>query len=307
LFRIHRAHVERVPYETTWIHLGEQWGIDVDSSIERVAFHGRGGYCFHLNGSLSRLLESLGYDVSHHVGGVHGPEPSAADLANHLVLVVGGLPTADNPAGDWYVDVGLGDALHEPLPLLAGTYCQGPMTFELEETPGGIGDWHFIHDPGGSFVGINFCSSATDLDAFEDRHRHLSTSPESGFVRTVTAQRRQQHGATALRALTFTTRDQNGTSTRIVAERDDWFALLADEFLLPLDGVGADARDRLWASARAAHDAWALRAEPGPAHGSGTRPTSPTRRIATSPTSSLMSHNVKNLLAPSVVSQQAMA
>ena len=257
LFRIHRAHVERVPYETTWIHLGERWGIDVDSSMERVALHGRGGYCFHLNGSLSRLLQLLGYDVSRHVGGVHGPEQSSADLTNHLVLVVSALPTADNPGGDWYVDVGLGDALHEPLPLLAGTYSQGPMTFVLEETPGGIGDWHFVHDPQGSFVGMNFRSSVTDLGAFEDRHRHLSTSPESGFVRTVTAQRRQQHGVTALRALTFTARDRNGTSTRIVTEREEWFELLADEFLLRLGGVGGDARDRLWASARAAHDAWA--------------------------------------------------
>ncbi len=256
LFRIHRAHVERIPYETTWIHMGERWGIDVDSSMERVALHGRGGYCFHLNGSLSRVLESLGYDVSRHIGGVHGPQQSAIDLTNHLVLVVGGLPTSDNPTGDWYVDVGLGDALHEPLPLLAGTYSQGPMTFVLEETPGGIGDWHFVHDPHGSFVGMNFRSSVTDLDAFEDRHRHLSTSPESGFVRTVTAQRRQQQGTTALRALTFTRRDQNGTSTCIVTERHEWFALLADEFLLPLDGVDATARDRLWASARTAHDAW---------------------------------------------------
>ena len=28
LFRIHRAHLERVPYETTWIHLGEPWTVD---------------------------------------------------------------------------------------------------------------------------------------------------------------------------------------------------------------------------------------------------------------------------------------
>ncbi len=254
LFHIHRAHVERVPYETTWLHMGEQWDIDVDSSIERVAVGGRGGYCFHLNGSLARLLALLGYDVSHHVGGVHGPEPSADDLTNHLVLVVSGLPSADNPSGQWYVDAGLGDALRDPLPLRAGTYRQGPMTFVLEETPGGIADWHFIHDPLGAFAGMNFRSSVTELDAFENMHRHLSTSPESGFVRTVTVQRRDRAGVTALRALTLTRRDENGTATSIVTDRNEWFTLLADEFLLTLDGVDDSARDRLWASAVASHD-----------------------------------------------------
>ena len=257
LFRIHRAHVERIPYETTWIHMGEQWGIDDGSSMERIALRGRGGYCFHLNGSLAGLLASLGYDVSHHIGGVHGPEPSADDLTNHLVLVVAGLPTIDNPEGDWYVDVGLGDALHDPLPLRAGTYRQGPMTFVLEETPNGIADWHFVHDSHGAFPGMNFRAAVADLDAFEDRHRHLSTSPESGFVRTVTVQRRTHDAVIALRALTFTERCHDGMSTRYVTKRDEWFALLADEFLLPLDGVDVAARVRLWASACASHEVWA--------------------------------------------------
>jgi arylamine N-acetyltransferase len=202
-------------------------------------------------------LASLGYDVSHHIGGVHGPEPSPDDLTNHLVLVVAGLPTSDNPEGRWYVDVGLGDALHDPLPLVAGTYRQGPMTFVLEQTPNGVADWHFVHDPQGSFAGMNFRADVTDLDAFESRHQRLSTSPESGFVRTVSVQRRTADGAIILRALTFTERSHQGTSTRHVTQRDEWFALLTDEFLLPLDGVDAAARDRLWASACASHEAWA--------------------------------------------------
>jgi arylamine N-acetyltransferase len=237
--------------------MGEQWGIDDGSSMERIALGGRGGYCFHLNGSLARLLASLGYDVSHHIGGVHGPEPSPDDLTNHLVLVVAGLPTSDNPEGRWYVDVGLGDALHDPLPLVAGTYRQGPMTFVLEQTPNGVADWHFVHDPQGSFAGMNFRADVTDLDAFESRHQRLSTSPESGFVRTVSVQRRTGDGVIILRALTYTERDYTGTSTRIVTQRGEWFDLVADAFLLSLDGVDADARDRLWASAGASHDAWA--------------------------------------------------
>jgi arylamine N-acetyltransferase len=64
--------VERVPYETFWIHLDQAWGIEPEASLRRVARDGRGGYCFQLNGSLSLLLDALGYRVTRHVGGVHG-------------------------------------------------------------------------------------------------------------------------------------------------------------------------------------------------------------------------------------------
>lgn len=256
LFRIHRAHVDRVPYETTWIHLGEPWSVDTDAAFERIAEGGRGGYCFHLNGSLARLLTMLGYDVSLHIGGVHGPEPSDNDLTNHLVLTVAALPTDDNPAGQWYVDAGLGDALYEPLPLIAGSYEQGPQTFALTETPGGLGDWHFSHDAHGSFPGMNWRSTGATIEDFAACHEYLSTSPESGFVKTVTAQRRQQDCVSAIRGLTFTKRDLDGSSSTFVTSRDDWFELLADHFNLRLDGADADAKDRLWTSAKASHEAW---------------------------------------------------
>ena len=56
LSRLHRAHVERVPYETMWIHSGDLWDIDPVASATRVARRGRGGYCFQLNGAFSELL-----------------------------------------------------------------------------------------------------------------------------------------------------------------------------------------------------------------------------------------------------------
>jgi N-hydroxyarylamine O-acetyltransferase len=174
LARIHRAHVERVPYETLWIHLGERWTVDPAASLDRIAGRRRGGYCYHLNGALSELLRDLGYDVVRHVGGVHGPDgPAEADLGNHLVLTVRGLPTDEHPDGTWYVDAGLGDALHDPLPLRAGTYRSGPFRFVLEETPGGVGDWHLAHDPAGGFTGMAWRSAPAGMAAFADRHVHM--------------------------------------------------------------------------------------------------------------------------------------
>src|SRR5690349_19554438 len=88
LAMIHRAHVERVPYETLDLHLGRPVPIEPDASTGRIAQTGRGGYCYHLNGALAELLSALGYQVRRHVGGVQrrtDARPVGA-TGNHLAL-----------------------------------------------------------------------------------------------------------------------------------------------------------------------------------------------------------------------------
>ena len=256
LFRLHRAHVEHVPYETLWIHLGERWGIGVGESVARIATRGRGGYCFHLNGAFGALLRSLGYDVARHVGGVHGPDgPNVASMTNHLVLTVHGLPADTNPDGNWYVDAGLGDALHEPIPLLAGEYRQGPFAFVLDETPGAIGDWHLTHDPAGGFAGMSWRSTPVGMDAFADRHAWLSTSPDSGFVRVLTAQRRDATGVDLLRGLSLK-RIGDRASDATLATRAELADVLGSLFGLDVSPVSDQAWDALWARVQATHVEW---------------------------------------------------
>ena len=135
LVALHRAQVERVPYETLWIALGERRGIDLLESA-RIIVNGRavGGYCYHLNGAFSVLLEWLGFDVHRHLGGVR-PKPSTAmpdppiGWGNHLAM------TIDLDGRTWMVDAGLGDAIHEPIPLVEGDVFQGPFTFHVSRRP----------------------------------------------------------------------------------------------------------------------------------------------------------------------------
>lgn len=262
LVRIHRAHVERVPYETLWIQMGQLLGVDPVQSAARIANHGRGGYCFHLNGGLSELLRALGFSVTRHVGGVHGPDgPSLEDLTNHLVLTVAGMPTPENPDGAWYVDVGLGDALHEPIPLLPGSYTQGPFTLRLESTPGGVGDWHLTHDTTGTFTGMSWRSTPAEMVDFAQRHTSLSTSPDSGFVKLLTVQRRDTHGVDILRGLSLR-RVGEGAADSTVTTQADLLAVLADLFGIDVGALHRPSLDAMWERLRDSHQAWEAAGRP---------------------------------------------
>jgi arylamine N-acetyltransferase len=263
LRRLHRRQVERVPYETLWIHAGESWGVDPVQAMTRIALHGRGGYCYHLNGAFGLLLRSLGYSVEGHVGAVHGADgPNAESTANHLVLTVAGLPADDNPSGRWYVDAGLGDAMYEPLPLAAGVYRQEPFRLVLEEPRDERGDWHLTHDPSGGFVGMYWTTAAAELGDFEARHHWLSTAPESGFVQLPMAERRDATGIDVIRGLVLSRIGSNARSHEPLTERDDWFAALADMFHLRFEHSPSGACDRLWSRVVDRHRAWEASGRP---------------------------------------------
>ncbi|MEV0234545.1 arylamine N-acetyltransferase [Nonomuraea sp. NPDC050786] len=251
---LHIAHIEKVSYEALEIWLGRTTTVDPVESAERI-IRGRGGYCYHLNGAFSELLRALGYDVTRHVGGIQGRGGEPGITANHLVLTVRGLPSEDNPGGEWLADVGLGDGLHAPLPLIAGTYRQGPFEFVLRPSEVAAGGWRFEHDPAGSFQGMDFDPAPTDMSAFVEMHRQLTTSPTSGFVRTAAILRRDAYGADILRGLVLS---RLGGSVHPVTldSAPDYYAALADIFLLPLDDVSPEDKEKLWRKVNDAHEAW---------------------------------------------------
>ncbi|MFC0864029.1 arylamine N-acetyltransferase [Sphaerimonospora cavernae] len=258
LHTLHRAHTERVPYECLEIWLNRRTTVDPMESARRI-LRDRGGYCFQLNGAFSLLLDALGYRVTRHVGGVQGTadDPAEAD-AGHLVLTVSGLPSEDSPDGRWLVDLGMGDGLHEPLPLTEGTHRQGPFQYGLRPSQAEPSGWRFDHDPRGSFVGMDFRPHAAEMAAFAEQHEHLSTSPKSGYVRVATVQRRDATGADVLRGLVLT-RIGEGKRSRTLEDRRDYFTALADVFGLTLGDVTPAERDGLWRRLLAAHERWLSR------------------------------------------------
>lgn len=249
LRRLHAAHVERVPYEPLEIQLGRPTSLEPSASLARI-LRGRGGYCYHLNGAFSALLHALGYQVTRHFGGVQGAAADAPNVdRNHLALTVTGLP--GDPSASWLVDVGLGDGIHEPLPLREGTYVQGPHTYRLRPSEVAPGGWRFDHDPSGSFAGFDFAPGPAELAGFAEKHAWLSTAPESGFVRVCVLQRRDATGVDTLRALTL---NRHGVR-ELVESPEDWWTAAADVFGIPAAQFTAEERERLWRQCVAQHEA----------------------------------------------------
>lgn len=255
LFRLNAAHVERVAYEALDIQLARPTSIEPADSVERIVGRGRGGYCYHLNGAFSLLLDALGYRARRHRGGVQTsthPGPPGP-IGNHMALTVSGLPSADNPAGEWLVDVGLGDGPHLPLPLRAGEYAQGPFRYRIRASDVIAGGWRFDHDARGSFVGMDFPPGPADIGEFAERHHHLSTSPESSFVRTCCVMRRDGGGLDVLTGRVLRRLDTDNRA-RTLDTQGEWFDVLADVFGLPLTDLDAAARDALWTRVGRAHE-----------------------------------------------------
>ena len=253
--RIHRAQVERVPYETR------------GSTTASAGRSTRRGGAAHRPQPARRVLlppqrrAQRGPRRPRVPGGAsrrwrpRAGRPRCRRRSGTTSAHRPGLTDRGNPSGRWYVDAGLGDGLHEPLPLVAGTYLAGSVPVRAGETAGGVGDWHLTHDPAGGFTGMA-CAAPPSAGSVRRPPRELSTSPDSGFVRVLTAQRRwTRPGSTSSAGCVLTRRSGDALATETITDQDAWFEALGGVCGLPLRLTDL-ARDALWASVLAGHQRW---------------------------------------------------
>jgi len=184
LVELQRRHQDAVPYENLAIMLGRPDSTDPAETLDRIAAGGNAGYCFQHNGAFEVVLHALGFAVERRFGQVRG---RAAPQLNHLVLLV----TIDGHR--WWPDLGLGDALREPVEVVAGEIRQGPFRYEITDV-GAVGEWTFWHDPAGSFGAIDVRASRPSDAQVADAHRVLSTPPAGRFTQVLVVQRRDDTG-----------------------------------------------------------------------------------------------------------------
>jgi arylamine N-acetyltransferase len=253
LVELHHRHLDSVPYENLAIMLGAPTSADPAESLARIASGGNAGYCFHHNGAVELVLRELGFCVERHPGSMLEEIGSSGTL-DHLVLVVSGLPTAGNPGGRWWPDLGYGDAFRDPLPLVEGVHRQGPFVYRIARLS--ERGWTFHHDARGSFVGTAVGPEGVPQPEVEAAHRRLSTPPDGHFSRLFVAQRRDEHGADTLRGIRHT-RVGRGAFTRDLRAYDDWRAAVVG-LGVSLAGVDERSLRSLHRRLRGAHEDWAL-------------------------------------------------
>ena len=79
-------------------------------------------------------------------------------------------------------------------------------------------------------------SEPTSIDAFAERNVFLSTSPESGFVKVLTVQRRDATGIDILRGLTLKRVGAGAFETTLTTE-GEFAEVLREVFGLDLDAI----------------------------------------------------------------------
>lgn len=255
LFALHRAHVQRIPWQTVDIFAGKPAPMDIRSSINLMLNH-RSGYCFHLNGAFSELLRSLGYTVYWHKAGVQplGEEPRVNSF--HLGLTVL-LKDVESKEERWIVDVGLGDIPYEPLPLLSGTYIQDPLTYRVTESSVVSGGWRMVHDPGASFAGVDVDHEVVqDLKLFEPKHEHYSCSAQSPWINLFLVRNRHAQGSNELRGCIWGSMDKDGVKKTEIRTQSQWLEVLGDLFDEHLVTYSKLEREALWKKAWQKHEEW---------------------------------------------------
>lgn len=265
LRQVHRAHVSAIPYDNLSTMLGRPDPVEPAAGVARAAGGGRIGYCFQQNGAFGWLLSRLGFSVSGRHGHVWSrPEDELGTALNHLVLVVSGLPSDDNPGGHWWADAGLGEGFAEPLPLVRGDHDVDGWSFgigagfgaQAAGRPTGPAAWTYRHLPGGVLRGMVVTSRDHSAPAVAAAHETLSRGADSPFRRVLVAQRIDGPRQRTVRGLVHQVLTPVGREQRDLTSYAEWRAALADDLLLPADDVTRDEWSDLWDRTLAGHRTW---------------------------------------------------
>ncbi len=243
LNRLHRAHLFNIAYENLDIHLGRMLSLDTEQIYDKIVTQGRGGWCYEMNSLFAWALREIGFDVTLLASDVTSEFSGDGAGGEHLILLV---KLGDQP---YLADVGFGNGLQTPIPLEAGAYTQGFLTYHLLRE----GErWYFQnHRYGG--VGFVFTLQPRTIDYFAPTCQRLQTSAESGFVRTTVCQIFTPDALVSLRGALLRRVMARGESDQVVDNSASYEQVLNERFKLHLP---AEEVARLWKAVWARHLVW---------------------------------------------------
>jgi N-hydroxyarylamine O-acetyltransferase len=231
LRRLHRAHLERVPFENFDIHLGVAIPLDATASAEKVALRGRGGFCYELNGAFASLLSALGFEAELREARVYSPEGVLGRPLGHACLVV------RLDGAELLADVGFGRGFDEPIPLVPDVAARDTAgVFFLRPAPDGELDLLLDGVPQNRIA-----PARRELADFAPGCDFHQRSPESRFTRDTVCSIRTPEGRVTVSGMHLIETTASGQDERDL-DRDAFAGVLASRFGI---AFGAAELDRL--------------------------------------------------------------
>jgi N-hydroxyarylamine O-acetyltransferase len=238
---IHRAHQYSIPFENLDVLLRRPVVLDLEANYDKIVCQRRGGWCYEMNGVMEWALKEIGFDVMRMSAGVMRMRAGDAQLGNHLCLLV----CLEQP---YFVDVGFGGSLAEPLPLRALEREDRPYRIGLSEL--GDGYWRFAEIAHGDAFSFDFRVTPADEALLAQKCRFLQTDPASPFIQNLVVQRRTADTHLSLRGRVLEAIHATRADRRLLSSADEVVATLRDTFDLDIPEAAT-----LWPSICARHEA----------------------------------------------------
>jgi N-hydroxyarylamine O-acetyltransferase len=237
---LHRAHVHTVPFENIDVQLRRPVTLDTHAIYDKLVNRRRGGWCYELNGLMGWALEQIGFEVTRVAAAVMRATSGDEALGGHLCLLV----RLDRL---YFVDVGFGSSLVEPLPLEVGERMDSPYRVGLGPADGGY--WRFFESVHGDPFSFDFRAEPADERLLTTKCQWQQSNAASPFVQNLVAKRRVGQNYYTLRGRVFTRIDAAGEERSVLNSAAECVRLLRDAFDLDVPEV-----ESLWPAICARHE-----------------------------------------------------
>lgn len=189
LSKLHRAHLMAFTWEALDAFMGWPSSITPAAAFVKMVEGRRGGWCYEMNGLFGAALAALGFRVIRLCGGVNRETLGDTAIGNHLTLRV----DLDRP---YLAEVGVADAIVEPVPLAVGPIRQRGFEFSIMPTDDG---WlRFNNHAHGIAHSFDFRADHSDEAAMAATHGWLMQDPGSPFTNALAILRHTTDGYVAL-------------------------------------------------------------------------------------------------------------
>jgi N-hydroxyarylamine O-acetyltransferase len=232
LTRLHRGHLNSIPYESLGVLLSEPLDFDNARIFDKLVAGRRGGWCYEMNGLFAWALEEIGFRITRVAAGVIRGRIGDDFVGNHLALLV-------DLDRRYLADVGFGDGLYEPVPLAEGVIEQQGFISRLELMPDGW--WRFHNHQNCGAPDFDFRAEQADPARLAAMSAFLQCDERSPFRQNVVLQRRLPDRVEIIRNAVRMTAHPDRLERRLMADADEFLSEMRAVF-----GVDAPQARALW-------------------------------------------------------------